>query len=73
MKLSTNLALQGLTETDRGWITLQMRGEIPQQSGRMYFIVCDQIGDKRAWFGAFSFAEEILTKKEGFGCIPNTT
>jgi hypothetical protein len=56
-EIVNQLALQGLTETDQGWITLQMRGEIPQEAGRMYFIVCDKIGDKRPWFGAFAFAE----------------
>jgi len=56
-EIVNQLALQGLTETDQGWITLQMRGEIPQETGRMYFIVCDKIGDKRPWFGAFAFAE----------------
>ena len=69
-EIVNQLALQGLTETDRGWITLQMRGEIPQQSGRMYFIVCDQIGDKRAWFGAFSFAEGNPYKKGRFWLHP---
>ena len=64
------LALQGLTETDRGWITLQMRGEIPQQSGRMYFIVCDEIGNKRAWFGAFAFAEGNSYKNGRFWLHP---
>ena len=56
-EIVNQLALQGLTETDQGWITLQMRGEVPQEAGRMYFIVCDKIGDKRPWFGAFAFAE----------------
>ena len=64
------LALQGLTEIDRGWITLQMRGEIPQQAGRMYFIVCDQISDKRAWFGAFAFAEGNSYKQGRFWLHP---
>ncbi|MDG1356341.1 MAG: hypothetical protein P8P90_08865 [Opitutales bacterium] len=64
------LALQGLTETDRGWITLQMRGEIPQQKGRLYFIVCDQIGNKRSWFGAFAFAEGNSYKQGRFWLHP---
>lgn len=64
------LALQGLTETDRGWITLQMRGEIPQEDGRMYFIVCDSIGDNKAWFGAFAFAEANSYKKGRFWLHP---
>jgi len=64
------LAVQGLTEIDQGWITLQMRGEIPQQKGRMYFIVCDQIGNKRSWFGAFAFAEGNTYKKGRFWLHP---
>tara|TARA_B100002019_G_scaffold49696_1_gene42306 strand:+ start:4422 stop:5447 length:1026 start_codon:yes stop_codon:yes gene_type:complete len=70
-EIINQLALQGLTETDRGWITLQMRGEIPQQAGRMYFIVCDQIGNKRAWFGAFAFAEGNSYKKGRFWLHPD--
>lgn len=64
------LAVQGLTEIDRGWITLQMRGEIPQQKGRLYFIVCDKISDKRSWFGAFAFAEGNTYKKGRFWLHP---
>jgi hypothetical protein len=64
------LAVQGLTETDQGWITLQMRGEIPQQKGKLYFIVCDQIGNKRSWFGAFAFAEGNSYKKGRFWLHP---
>jgi len=70
-EIVNQLALQGLTETDRGWITLQMRGEIPQQAGRMYFIVCDKIGNKRAWFGAFAFAEGNSYKKGRFWLHPD--
>ena len=69
-EIVNQLALQGLTEIDRGWITLQMRGEIPQQAGRMYFIVCDQISDKRAWFGAFAFAEGNSYKNGRFWLHP---
>ena len=69
-EIVNQLALQGLTETDRGWITVQMRGEIPQEKGRMYFMVCDQISDKRAWFGAFAFAEGNSYKKGRFWLHP---
>ncbi len=69
-EIINQLAIQGLTETDRGWITLQMRGEIPQEAGRMYFLVCDDIGDKKAWFGAFSFAEGNNYKKGRFWLHP---
>lgn len=70
-EIVNQLALQGLTEIDSGWITLQMRGEIPQQAGKMYFIVCDQIGDKRAWFGAFAFAEGNSYKGGRFWLHPD--
>jgi len=69
-EIVNQLALQGLTETDRGWITIQMRGEIPQEKGRMYFMVCDQISDKRSWFGAFAFAEGNSYKKGRFWLHP---
>ena len=69
-EIVNQLAMQGLTETDRGWITLQMKGEIPQQAGKMYFIVCDNIGNKRAWFGAFAFAEGNPYKKGRFWLHP---
>jgi hypothetical protein len=69
-EIVNQLALQGLTEIDRGWITLQMRGEIPQQAGKMYFLVCDKIADKRAWFGAFAFAEGNSYKKGRFWLHP---
>ena len=70
-EIINQLALQGLTETDRGWITIQMRGEIPQEKGKIYFIVCDQISDKRAWFGAFAFAEGNSYKKGRFWLHPD--
>ena len=69
-EIVNQLAVQGLTETDRGWITLQMRGEIPQQKGRLYFIVCDYIADNRGWFGAFAFAEANSYKRGRFWLHP---
>ena len=36
----------------------------------MYFMVCDQISDKRAWFGAFAFAEGNSYKKGRFWLHP---
>ena len=69
-EIVNQLALQGLTETDRGWITLQMKGEIPQQKGRLYFIVCDYIADNRGWFGAFAFAEANSYKPGRFWLHP---
>ncbi len=70
-EIVNQLALQGLTETDRGWITLQMKGEIPQIAGKLYFMVCDQIGNNRSWFGAFAFAEGNSYKKGRFWLHPD--
>ncbi len=57
-EIINQLALQGISESNKmGWITLQMRGEIPQKAGKLYFIVCDRIGDKRGWFGSFAFGD----------------
>jgi hypothetical protein len=50
------LAAQSLTENDSGWITINMRGEIPQESGKTYFLVCEKIPEK-SWFGDFAFGE----------------
>jgi hypothetical protein len=50
------LATQSLTEDDSGWITINMRGEIPQEIGKTYFLVCDKISEK-SWFGDFAFGE----------------
>jgi hypothetical protein len=50
------LAAQSLTERESGWITIRMRGEIPQESGQTYFLVCDRI-DEKSWFGDFAFGE----------------
>lgn len=51
------LAAQGLGEREAGWLTIRMRGEVPQNIGTRYFLVCDNIGENKAWFGEFSFAE----------------
>ena len=50
------LAAQSLTEDDSGWITINMRGQIPQEIGKTYFLVCDKILEK-SWFGDFAFGE----------------
>lgn len=70
-EIVNQLAVQGLTEIDRGWITLQMRGEIPQQKGKLYFIVCDKIEGNRGWFGAFAFAEGNSYKHGRFWLHPD--
>ena len=51
------IANQGLSERDSGWITIRMRGEIPQVAGKTYFFVCDKITGNKPWFGAFAFGE----------------
>ena len=48
---------QGLSEREAGWITIRMRGEIPQEVGQTYFFVCDKITGGKPWFGAFAFGE----------------
>lgn len=50
------LAAQSLTERDSGWITIRIRGEVPQEAGQTYFFVCDRIPEK-SWFGEFAFGE----------------
>jgi hypothetical protein len=50
------LAAQSLTENDSGWITINMLGEIPQEIGKTYFLVCEKISEK-SWFGDFAFGE----------------
>jgi len=56
-EIVNQLAAQGLPETQDGWITIRMRGEIPQESGKTYFLICQEISDGRPWFGAFAFSE----------------
>ena len=53
----SQLATQGLGEREAGWLSIQMRGEIPQKVGTRYFMVCDKITENKAWFGEFAFAE----------------
>ncbi len=51
------IASQGLTERDPGWITIRMRGKIPQIAGKTYFLICNKITGGKPWFGAFAFGE----------------
>lgn len=51
------LASQGLGPRESGWLTIRMRGEIPQKVGTLYFLVCNKITENKAWFGEFAFAE----------------
>lgn len=56
-EILTQLAAQGLGDKESGWLTIKMRGKIPQVVGTKYFLVCDSISENKAWFGEFSFAE----------------
>ena len=56
-EIVNQLASQGLPETEGGWITIRIRGEVPQESGKTYYLVCDDISDGRPWFGAFAFSD----------------
>ena len=38
-EIVNQLASQGLEETQAGWITIRMRGEIPPAKGTTYFLV----------------------------------
>ena len=51
------LSGQGLAEREAGWITIRLRGEIPQEAGKTYFLICDRISEGRPWFGAFAFGD----------------
>jgi len=51
------LSAQGLSERDSGWIMIRMRGEIPQEIGQAYFLVCNRIEGEKQWFGSFAFGE----------------
>ena len=51
------LLAQGQSEREGGWITIRMRGEIPQEIGQTYFFVCDKVIGGKPWFGAFAFGD----------------
>ena len=51
------LTAQGLNNREAGWITIRMRGEIPQELGQTYFLVCEKVTGGKPWFGAFAFGE----------------
>ena len=66
------LAVQGLTEIDQGWITLQMRGEIPQQRGRCILLFVIKSATNVHGLVPLHLPKETPTKKVGFGCTLNT-
>lgn len=51
------LAAQGLTEVDYGWVDVKMLGEVSQKPGTVYYFVCTSISEGKHWFGAIAFAE----------------
>ncbi len=51
------LAAQGMDNRQAGWITIRMRGKIPQIMGKTYYFVCEKIVGGKPWFGAFAFGE----------------
>lgn len=63
-------AAQGLNERDAGWITIRMRGKIPQTIGKTYFFVCEKIIGNKPWFGAFAFGEGNPYKSGKFWLHP---
>ena len=54
----SELATQGLSEVDYGWIDVKFQEPIgPLEIGKKYFVVCERIADGKHFFGAFSFGE----------------
>ena len=54
----SQLASQGLSEVDYGWIDLKFQEPtVPLEVGNKYFVVCERIADGKHFFGAFSFGE----------------
>ena len=49
---------RGLSKGESGWIELRMKGEIPQNPGETYYLVCEKISEGKKWFGAFAFSED---------------
>ena len=67
-EIVNQLALQGLTEIDQGWITLQMRGEIPQQkvdSTSLFAIKSETIVPGLVPLPSL---KAMYTKRGDFGC-----
>ena len=56
-EIVSQLAAQGLGERESGWLTIRIMGEVPQNIGTRYFLVCDKITENKSWFGEFAFGE----------------
>jgi len=65
------LSAQGINNREAGWITIRMRGKIPQIAGKTYFFVCDKITGGKPWFGAFAFGEGNPYKEGKFWLHPD--
>ena len=72
-EIVNQLAAQGLAENEPGWITIRMRGEIPQEAGKTYFLVCKEIDDERPWFEHSLSAKVTIICQAGIGFIRNMT
>ena len=65
------LSAQGINDREAGWITIRMKGKIPQIAGKTYFFVCDKITGGKPWFGAFAFGEGNPYKEGKFWLHPD--
>ena len=65
------LSAQGINDREAGWITIRMKGKIPQIAGKTYFFVCDNITGGKPWFGAFAFGEGNPYKEGKFWLHPD--
>lgn len=65
------LSAQGINDREAGWITIRMKGNIPQIAGKTYFFVCDNITGGKPWFGAFAFGDGNPYKQGKFWLHPD--
>ena len=65
------LSAQGINDREAGWITIRMKGKIPQIAGKTYFFVCDNITGGKPWFGAFAFGDGNPYKQGKFWLHPD--
>ncbi|MDG1324267.1 MAG: hypothetical protein P8P49_00765 [Opitutales bacterium] len=65
------LSAQGIKDREAGWITIRMKGKIPQIAGKTYFFVCEKITGGKPWFGAFAFGEGNPYKEGKFWLHPD--
>ena len=65
------IAAQNLAPREAGWITIRMRGEIPQIAGKTYFLVCEKITGGSLGSEHLLLVKETHTKLVNFGYTPN--